>query len=80
VPLLKRPSDAFIVVPVPFVPAPSMKNSAAATLLVASVSVAVTVGAEFAGVEDGPRQFERVGRGHEDEREQGREHPCSSDV
>jgi hypothetical protein len=48
---LKLPSEAFIAVPVPFVqPALSMKYSAAATLLRASVSVVVTVGGAFVGL------------------------------
>ena len=51
VPLSKVPSEAFIAVPAPFVQlASSMKNSATVTFVVASVSVAVTVGAEFVGV------------------------------
>jgi len=49
VPSSKVPSLALIVVPVPFTPAVSMKYSAPATLLNASVSVAETVGGELVG-------------------------------
>ena len=49
-PLSKVPSEALIGVPVPSAPTASMKYSAAATLLVASVSSAVTVGDELVGV------------------------------
>src|SRR5690348_805887 len=47
VPLLKLPSLALIAVPKPLAPTPSMKYSAATTLLSASFSFAVTVGGEF---------------------------------
>src|SRR5947209_3659935 len=51
--LLKEPSEADMAVPVPLVPTESMKNSAAAMLLLpleVSLTEAVTVGAAFVGV------------------------------
>src|SRR4051812_10141880 len=49
VPSSNVPSAAFIAVPVAFAPTASTKYSAPATLLSASVSVAVIVGATFVG-------------------------------